>query len=121
MSGIGNVIDEEAIGNGRVVSVIADDPFFSPLKFFEGRPAYDFDFALEVARRDYNRRATGKTPHAGGQDISARLLGDKASIRVNHRARTVDGPMRGKLIRRRSPGCEANDIAGARGGRAAGN
>ena len=36
----------------KYVSVVADDPLLSGLKFFEGRAAYNFHFALDVARRD---------------------------------------------------------------------
>src|SRR5206468_6394356 len=121
VSGIGNVIDKEAIGNRRVVSEIADDPFFGPLEFFEGSAPYDLDLTLQVTGRDHNRRAARKISDAGRHNICARLLSNKAAIRIHHRACSTYRPPRSELVRRHSLGSEVNDIAGARAGRAAGN
>ena len=42
MRGIRNVIDQKAIRDCRVVCIVADDPFFGALKFFEKRAAHNF-------------------------------------------------------------------------------
>ena len=54
MRRIRNVIDQKPIRERRVVSIVADDPFFSALKFFEWRAAYDFEVAFDIARRHHD-------------------------------------------------------------------
>src|SRR6185295_20223386 len=51
---IRDVIDEQAIRNGRDVSVVAEYPLFSRLNVFHFRAADHFDVALDVAGSDHN-------------------------------------------------------------------
>src|SRR5678816_390318 len=40
MSRIGDVVDDETIGNRRVISIVADDPLLGALKLLERHTAY---------------------------------------------------------------------------------
>src|SRR5436853_7184424 len=57
MSRIGYVIDQKSIGDRRVISIPANNPFLGALEFFEWRPPDNFEFAFEVARCNYDRSA----------------------------------------------------------------
>src|SRR6266404_8364711 len=106
MSRIGYVINQKLIRNRRVVGIVANDPFFGALKIFERSAAYDFQLALGIARRNYDRSSRGNIPAAGVDDIRARLLSDERSVWINRRARTGNRPTRSEFIRRRSFRCE---------------
>src|SRR6266705_3296088 len=99
---VGNVIDQETIGNRRVVSMVSDDPFFGALKFFERSAADDLEFAFEIAPSDHNRSALGNTSAGSGNDVRARLLGYKRAVGIDACAIAADRPARGEIIRGRS-------------------
>src|SRR6266536_1732962 len=114
MRRIRDVVNKKAIGDRRVVSVVADDPFFGALELFEWRAADDFDFAFEVAWRNHDRSAGRKIPARSRHDVGARLLGNESAIGIDAGAVPSHRPARREIICRISFRRKVNDIAGAR-------
>src|ERR1051326_3314159 len=113
MGRIRDVIDQKLIRDRRVIRVVADDPLFRALEFFQRRSPNDFNLLFEIARCDNDRGARGKFSTGGGDDVSTGQFSNEGAGWIDRRSVSTDGPARGEVARRIALCFEANHITRA--------
>src|SRR5947209_1567630 len=93
MRRIGNVINQKAISNGGVVSIVADDPFLCAFNLLQERAAHDFELSLRVPRSDTDRSTDVLIGHARSHDLCSRMPSHETSVIIDRCAFAAHSPM----------------------------